>query len=166
MISCGVGKVQSAVGHTGEKKGRNARARERGGVPRVHDGVRDAGGEGEIEAVRHKPAQDWVILRYHVLRITVPVLGCVSVYLTVCTCTSTCTERQPQHTNSRYFLFSLSFLLRSFALLPPSRVLLSLALPCPPSTHRSRKASSSSFCRENSSLSRAYPRGRSFATRT
>lgn len=86
VISRGVGKVQSAVGHMGERK---EETRERG--TRVHG---DVGGEGEIEAVRHKPAQDWVILRYHVLRITVPIHVCVYVYLTVCTCTG----RQPQHT--------------------------------------------------------------------
>lgn len=77
MISCGVGKVQSAVGHTGERK---EETRERG-YTGVHGG--DVGGGGEIEAVRYKPAQDWVILRYHVLRITVPIRVCVRVYLTV-----------------------------------------------------------------------------------
>lgn len=44
MISRGVGKVQSAVGHHGRKKGRNAR--ERGIRSGVHS---DVGGEGEIE---------------------------------------------------------------------------------------------------------------------
>lgn len=68
--------------------------------------------------MRHKPAQDWAILRYHVLRITVPIRGCV--YLTVYTCTLfTCTERQPQHTALGIFFslpfFSLSFSPRSFA---------------------------------------------------
>lgn len=77
MISRGVGKVQSAVGHTGERKEET-----REGDSRVHGAV---GGEGEIEAVRYKPAQDWVILRYRVLRITVPIRVCVRVYLTVCT---------------------------------------------------------------------------------
>lgn len=128
-------KGSKCRGARGRKKGRNAR--EGGTVVRVHG---DAGGEGEIEAVRHKPAQDWVILRYHVLRITVPIRGCVRVYLTVCTCTFT--ESTATTSRSRYFLFSLfspflpfpgpspllPFLSRPpFSHSPPSP-------PCPPPT--------------------------------
>lgn len=124
----------------------------------------DVGGEGEIEAVGHKPAQDRVILRYHVLRITVPIHVGVYVYLTVCTCT-----RRDSHniSCSRYFLFSL-FLPSSVLRHPSSSVSSSfLSLSSVSSLHPPpRKASAPSFCRENSSLSRAYPRGRSFATRT
>lgn len=82
---------------------RKAETRERGTwVPAGFTG--DVGGEGEIEAMRHKPAQDWMILRYHVLRITVPIRACVRVYLTVCTCTETAITYR-----SWYFLFSLFF---------------------------------------------------------
>lgn len=59
-IACSVGKVQCAVGHSGQKKGRNARARQ---GTRIHS---NEGGEDEIEAARRKPAQGLVILRYHV----------------------------------------------------------------------------------------------------
>lgn len=150
-------------GHMGERK---EETRKRGTwIPVEFMG--DVGGEGEIEAVRHKPAQDWMILRYHVLRITVPILACVRVYLTLCTCTETAITYR-----SWYFLFSLFFL--SFfsspvlRFSPFSSFFLSLLVSSqfPPLTI-SRKANSSSFCRENSSLSfsRAYSRGRSFAVR-
>lgn len=55
-----IGKVQSAIGLSGRKKGRNTVC-ETG--TRVHG---DGGGEGEIEAAGHKPAQGLAILRYHV----------------------------------------------------------------------------------------------------
>ena len=118
-------------GHMGERK---EETRKRGTwIPVEFMG--DVGGEGEIEAVRHKPAQDWMILRYHVLRITVPILACVRVYLTLCTCTETAITYR-----SWYFLFSLFFSLflsfpRSFVSLH-SRPSFSHS-SCPPSSHHS-----------------------------
>lgn len=139
-------------------KERKKRAR---GVPRVHG---DVGGEGKIEVARHKPAQDWVILRYHVLRIAVPMRVCVR--LTVCTCTERPSRSAPLSVFS-FLPFFLAFFPSPGSSPLSSLVLLSLTpRVLPPPTHPPRKASSSSFCRRNSSLSRSYPRGRSFATRT
>lgn len=63
VISRSVGKVQSAVGH-GRKKGRNARERDPGFTGDGSEG--DRGGEAQT-------GPGLVILRYHVLRITVSV---------------------------------------------------------------------------------------------
>lgn len=109
---------------------RKEETRERG--TRVHG---DVGGEGEIEAARHKPAQDWVILRYHVLRITVPIHVCVYVYLTVCTHTRETATTYPALGIFSSPFFSLSFLLRFLASIL-SRTPFSSSFPCPPSTHR------------------------------
>lgn len=65
VISRSVGKVQSAVGH-GRKKGRNARERDPGFTGDGSEG--DRGGEAQT-------GPGLVILRYHVLRITVSVTG-------------------------------------------------------------------------------------------
>lgn len=142
-------------------KERKKRAR---GVPRVHG---DVGGEGKIEVARHKPAQDWVILRYHVLRIAVPMRVCVR--LTVCTCTRRPSRSAPLSVFSFLPFFSgfLSFagffaslLSRSpFSHSPP---------PCPPSTHPpSRGRLARLLFAAGTRVSLAHtPRGRSFATRT
>lgn len=55
-ISRGVGKVQSAVGHMGERK-EEMHGGGGGGGRKL--GFTARGDKGEIEVARRKPAQDW-----------------------------------------------------------------------------------------------------------
>lgn len=171
VISRSVGKVQSAVGH-GRKKGRNARERDPGFTGDGSEG--DRGGEAQT-------GPGLVILRYHVLRITVSVT-CARARVRAMCDSPWCVYVHTDVTIllSRYSSFSLSFslpfssfltflsVLRILSLAPSflSFRTISLSLSIHPLP---REARSSSFCLEELetlSRARAYPGGRSFATRT
>lgn len=93
VISRSVGKVQSAVGH-GRKKGRNARERDPGFTGDGSEG--DRGGEAQT-------GPGLVILRYHVLRITVSVTCARAPACAQCvTLRSVCMYTRCTHGRSQY----------------------------------------------------------------
>lgn len=154
VISRSVGKVQSAVGH-GRKKGRNARERDPGFTGDGSEG--DRGGEAQT-------GPGLVILRYHVLRITVSVTCARAQCVTLRgVCMYTRTSQYCSLGISPPLSFSLPFssfltflsILRIFSLAPSFLSFRTVSLS--PSIHPlPREARSSSFCLEElETLSRA-----------